>query len=213
MFGTCNYSRIFDHETSLHTVLAANCKYMSESNYYYQKVRFFEFKNSDPIALFAMRYLFPFIIPILIFLAYLFKDGQFIISIFAVPILGLLLDLLFFNKTVDSGDIIFYKDKMKVTSNKISIEATLDRFDDIKIVINEYEGQILSMISTSRGGNNRMTFTFENIEYDFEISLNEKNIKFLYENLESWNKNFEGIISIKNYSSWRFFRFWFKLYF
>ena len=186
---------------------------MSESNYYYQKVRFFEFKNSDPIALFAMRYLFPFIIPILIFLAYLFKDGQFIISIFAVPILGLLLDLLFFNKTVDSGDIIFYKDKMKVTSNKISIEATLDRFDDIKIVINEYEGQILSMISTSRGGNNRMTFTFENIEYDFEISLNEKNIKFLYENLESWNKNFEGIISIKNYSSWRFFRFWFKLYF
>ena len=32
-----NYFRIFDHETSLHTVLAANCKYMSESFYYYKK--------------------------------------------------------------------------------------------------------------------------------------------------------------------------------
>lgn len=186
---------------------------MSESYYYYQKVRFFEFKKSDPMALFAMRNFIPFSIPILIFLAYVFKEGYFIISIFAIPFIGLLLDLLFFNKSIDSGDLIFYKDKMKVTSNNISIEANLDRFDDIKIVINEYEGQILSMISTSKGGNNRMTFTFENKEYDFEIYLNEKNIQFLYENLEFWNTNFEEVMTIKNNSSWRFFRFWFKLYF
>lgn len=178
---------------------------MSESFYYYQKVGFIEHQEKDEVVLFMLRYILPFTLPISLLLAFGFKES--IVFLFGVGITLFLLILeRFFDKTIDQGEIIFYEDRIKITSNNINMEASYDQFKDIKIVINEYEGQKTGRYSSSLGFNNRMNFTYESEPYEFEVILLKRNIEFIYENRAKWNRQFGVNITLKNFTDWRFIR-------
>ncbi len=183
----------------------------SDSYYYYQKVTFLVHKEQNPVILFVFRYIVPFTLPIFFSLAFLFNNYIFILLIYVVPFI-----LFFFNyflfRSIDSGEMIFFKDKIQIKSEKININSPFTKFENIEIILNEYGGQKTGMYSTSRGYNNRITFTHGFDDYEFEIVLSKKNVEYLYENMDKWNEQFDDVIEIKNYSFWRFFRFGVKYF-
>lgn len=178
---------------------------MSESFNYFQKVGFLVHQDKNELLLLMLKYILPFTVPILVILTFVIKERIFLFSCFVVPILMGILER-FFNKTIDQGEIIFYDDRIKITSNNINMEASYDQFKDIKIIINEYEGQKTSWNSSSSGHNNRMNFTYESEPYEFEVILLRRNIEFIYENRAKWNRQFGVNITLKNFTDWRFIR-------
>jgi len=178
---------------------------MSESFYYYQKVGFLVHEDIDDGLLFLLRYILPFILPISVLFAFAFHES--IVFLFGVGITLFMLILEhFFDKTIDQGEIIFYNDRIKITSKNFNMEGSYDQFKDIKMVINEYEGQKTGRFTSSLGFNNRMNFTYESEPYEFEVILLRRNIEYIYENRAKWNRQFGVNMTLKNYTDWRFLR-------
>jgi hypothetical protein len=184
---------------------------MSESFYYYQKVGFLVHEDIDDGLRLLLRCILPFTLPIVFLLVFVFQEIALLLIGIVVPILLEIWER-FFNKTIDQGEIVFYDDRIKITSNTINMEASYDQFKDMKIVINEYEGQKTGRYSSSLGYNNRMNFTYESEPYEFEVILLRRNIEFIYENRAKWNRQFGVKITLKNYTDWRFLRFFVRYY-
>ena len=93
---------------------------MSESFYYYQKVGFLVHEDIDDGLRWLLRYVLPFTLPIVFLLVFVFQEIALLLLGIVVPILLGIWER-FFNKTIDQGEIVFYDDRIKITSNHINI--------------------------------------------------------------------------------------------
>lgn len=93
---------------------------MSESFYYYQKVGFLVHEDIDDGLRLLLRCILPFTLPIVFLLVFVFQEIALLIIGIVVPILLEIWER-FFNKTIDQGEIVFYDDRIKITSNHINI--------------------------------------------------------------------------------------------
>jgi hypothetical protein len=93
---------------------------MSESFYYYQKVGFLVHEDIDDGLRLLLRCILPFTLPIVFLLVFVFQEIALLLIGIVVPILLEIWER-FFNKTIDQGEIVFYDDRIKITSNHINI--------------------------------------------------------------------------------------------
>ena len=93
---------------------------MSESFYYYQKVGFLVHEDIDDGLRLLLRCILPFTLPIVFLLVFVFQEIALLLIGIVVPILLEIWER-FFNKTIDRGEIVFYDDRIKITSNHINI--------------------------------------------------------------------------------------------
>ncbi len=177
---------------------------MEDSYYYYQKVPFFEHIERCFIFSFIAKNIIPFILPISLTLAFSLGSIIPIIMAYIVPVIWFAYDF-FSDKVIDNGELIFFKEYVKISSNQINKVIFYSNIEQMEFLIKEYEGQKKSMFSTSLGLNNKLSFVFDSKCYEFEIRLKKRNIEYLYEIFDDWNSNNRNKISLKNKSYWRFF--------